>query len=143
MSTMLNLSEGACIGLHAMVLLAVYKEEKLLKASQMADALNVSKAHLSKVLQRLAKDGYVESTRGPGGGFKLKKAPGDITLLDIYESIEGPLLMDDCLFADAICSGYCMFGSLIEEVNSKVRNYLEDTTLSGLKKTYGEDSIQD
>lgn len=143
MSTMLNLSEGACIGLHSMVLLAVYKDEKLLKASQIADALNVSKAHLSKVLQRLAKDGFVESTRGPGGGFKLKKEPGNVTLLDIYESIEGPLVMGDCLFGEAMCSGHCMFGSLIEEVNSKVRNYLEDTTLSGLKETYGDETIQE
>jgi DNA-binding IscR family transcriptional regulator len=46
---------------------------------------------LPKVLQRLAQVGFLSSTRGPNGGFVLRKKPADINLLQIYEAIEGKL----------------------------------------------------
>jgi len=98
---------------------------------EIAKALNVSENHLSKVLQRLGRVGLVKSVRGPKGGFILGKAANDISLLDVYESIEGPFVMSNCLLGIPICDGNkCILGGLLKTLNTEVRDYLAGTKLS-------------
>ena len=72
-------------------------------------ATSVSESFLSKVLQRLVHTGMVTSHRGTGGGFCLKELPEKITLLDVIESIEGPLELNVCLGSGQGCDreGWC------------------------------------
>jgi Rrf2 family protein len=55
---------------------------------QIAAATRVRKAYLSKVLQRLVKEGVVHSQRGLGGGMTLVKPPGELTLLEVVDAVE-------------------------------------------------------
>lgn len=130
MSNLLKISEAASLAFHAMVLLAE-KPGEVLSTKYIAEQFDVSEFHLSKVLQRLAKAGHVRSIRGPKGGFALVAKPGKLTLLEIYEVIEGPLTVGSCLFEMSACSrNKCVLGGLIEQVNNNVRNYLNQTRLS-------------
>jgi Rrf2 family protein len=98
---------------------------------EMAKALSVSEAHLSKVLHRLARAGLLRSTRGPKGGFALSSPPKAIRLLDVYEAIEGPLLAPTCLLGKPVCGrAHCPLGGLVHDVNSKARSWLAKTKLS-------------
>jgi Rrf2 family protein len=91
----------------------------------------VSEAHLSKVLQRLGKVGLLRSTRGPHGGFILTRQPGEVTLLEVFEAIEGPLAPADCLFQSAVCDGSsCVLGQVLKEVNDHFVDHLSNTTLA-------------
>lgn len=129
MTNLLRISEAASLALHTMVLLSA-DPDQLISARGAASTLNVSEAHLSKVMQRLSKAGLVKSHRGPGGGFKLGKPAGKITLLDIYEAIEGPLVPLHCLLGLETCvNERCFMNGLLESVNSKVRNHLAKTKL--------------
>ena len=87
MANLLKVSEAASLALHSMVLIAE-KSPKLISARAMAERLNVSEAHLSKVLQRLGRDGLVRSIRGPGGGFTLLKKPEEVTESEKKNCIE-------------------------------------------------------
>jgi Rrf2 family protein len=136
MSQALRISEAASLALHSMALLAA-RSDKPLATHEIAGELRVSEAHLSKVLQRLAKGGLVAATRGPGGGFELAKAPGDISLLEVYETIDGPLGCDDCLLGEPTCRGEaCLLGDLIKSVNEQMRTYLSATHLADVTTTY-------
>jgi Rrf2 family protein len=107
--------------------------DKSVPTREIASELHVSEAHLSKVLQRLAKVGLVKSVRGPKGGFALGKASDQISLLDVYESIEGPFVESKCLFDTPIYDGEkCILGGLIETVEKQIRKYLAETKLSQL-----------
>ena len=86
MSKVVTISEAASLAIHAVVLIA--QSDKLINVNQIAKETDASRNHLAKVMQRLGKQGIVESSRGPTGGFKLKRAATDLTLYDIYESIE-------------------------------------------------------
>lgn len=135
MSNLLKISEAASMGLHAMVLLAV-DPERLLNTKEAASLLDVSEAHLAKVLQRLARAGLVDSVRGPKGGFLLARQPSTITLLEVYEAIEGPIIARNCLFNTQLCDGeHCIFGNLLESVDSQVKEYLGRTKLSEVAGT--------
>ena len=137
MANLLKISEAASLALHTMVYLAAHNE-RLVTTHQIGEVLQASEAHLAKVLQRLAKVGLVDSTRGPRGGFRLAKAGDGISLLEVYEAIEGPLTDPVCLRGEPVCQGEkCILGGWRETVNRQVRQYLSSTTLAELTGIYG------
>jgi Rrf2 family protein len=104
---------------------------RMLSATEISKMIAVSEAHLARVLGQLNKVGLVKSTRGPHGGFVLAKPADDISLLDIYQAIEGPLAEVTCLLTKPICkNGQCVFGDLIHNINRQVAEHLEKTKLS-------------
>lgn len=134
MSTLLKFSEAAALAIHAMVYLAAHGEEpEPVTAHQLAGACKASEATLMKVCQRLAKSGYIQARRGPQGGFRLIRDPQEISLLDIYVLIEGPLSLNHCLFQKRACQEsdklLCVFGSKIREVEEDFVAYLQSTSL--------------
>jgi Rrf2 family protein len=132
MAGALKMSEATTLALHTMVYLAGSPDHPA-SAREVAEHFQASEAHLAKVLQRLGKAGLVHSTRGPHGGFTLAKDPSGVTLLDVYEAIEGRLEVTGCLFDPPICGGgTCILGGLALSVNKQVRDHLAGTRLSDL-----------
>lgn len=131
MSSLLKISDAASLALHAMVYLASH-EDRPVSTGEIAEVFDISRAHLSKVMQWLSRDGLVDSIRGPKGGFVLGEDPEKITLLDVYESIEGPLEQTECLLETPVCGGCCILGDLLESVNDQVARRLGGTKLSDL-----------
>jgi Rrf2 family protein len=121
-----------------MALLAV-EPDRLVSNRKIASMLKVSEAHLSKVLQRLHKAGYVDSIRGPKGGFRLRNGNGKVTLDDVMTAIDGPISDVTCLFDTPVCDGTnCIFGDLLEDVNHQINSYLRNTELSELTTLFRE-----
>lgn len=132
MSSILKISEAAILALHSMAFLAT-NSGKPFSTRKIALELRASEAHLSKVLQRLAKVGLVKSLRGPKGGFMLGKACDKISLLDVYESIDGPFVPGKCLLDTPIHDTKdCILGGLLEKLDKQVRGYMVETKLSKL-----------
>jgi Rrf2 family protein len=119
-------------------MLASDKGNARMTAHAIASRLGVSEAHLSKVMRRLTRAGVLGSSRGPGGGFSLSRPAHEITLLEIYEGVEGPLKLESCLIGTRICGGgNCVFDDLIEKVNGQFKHYLENTTVEAIKDVLG------
>lgn len=136
MSNVLKISEAASLAMHTMGLLAA-KPDRMLSTKEIASVLGASEAHLSKVLQRLSRGGFVRSIRGPKGGFTLGKESDEIFLLEVYESIEGPLLSSNCLLSEPVCDGTeCILGGLLKTVNKEVKEYMSKTKVSDLIGAY-------
>lgn len=133
-----HLSEMLSLALHSMVYIAT-SDEEYVNVKQIAKATDASEAHLSKVLQRLVKGRILHSVRGPRGGFSLEKSPEDITFLQIYEMIEGPVHLDGCPNHRRECPfTHCIFRGVPEKLNRQFISYLSDTTLDeflGNRKT--------
>ena len=129
MASVVQISEAASLALHNMVLLAS-SPGRSLTVKEMAKQSNVSEAHLSKVMQRLAKEGLVKSTRGPRGGFILGDKNLDISLLEIFQSIEGPIEPGSCLLDIEICPFKdCLFDGIINRMTLEFKEYLKKKTL--------------
>jgi Rrf2 family protein len=138
MDNVLKISEAASLALHAIVYLAD-NGDHMLSNKDIAAAINASESHLSKVMQRLAKAGMVNSSRGPRGGFMLARPAGEITLLQVYEAIEGPMNSSPCLLQSPVCAGdKCLMGDVIGRLNMEVRRYLEHTRLSDLSDVFAK-----
>jgi Rrf2 family protein len=129
MSGLLKFSEAAVLAIHTVALLGV-KKDRVLTNREIAVFLKASEAHLSKVLQRLARSGFVRSVRGPRGGFVLAGPASETTLLEVYEAIDGPLEDVRCLLGAPVCDGHCIMGDVICEVNALVGKRLSETKVS-------------
>jgi Rrf2 family protein len=90
----LRISQAASMGAHALALLAERRGERMTTA-QIASQLDVSPHHLAKVLLRLSKAGFVNSTRGRHGGFALTRRGRSATLLEVIELIDGRLAPEE------------------------------------------------
>ena len=132
MSKIVHLSEAASLAIHAMVIIA--RADKIVNVQSIAQATGSSKNHLAKVMQRLVKDGLVKSTRGPSGGFELNKEPFEISILDVYQSIEGPVQHGGCPVDKQICPfNKCLVGGIIDNVSMQIKEYLAEQKLSNYK----------
>jgi Rrf2 family nitric oxide-sensitive transcriptional repressor len=134
MNPIVDLPEPLLLGLHALVELG-RDPGCCLSAKHIADTLKASEGHLSKVLQRLARAGYIEAVRGPGGGYKLSMQPQEINTLLIVELLGGPLMPTGCGFEG--CHGkHCLIGALVDELTIAIRDYLASKTLAHLLRYY-------
>lgn len=130
MNSVLKISEASSIAFHSLGVLA--HSEKKLNVKEISEHINASVNHLSKVMQRLVKSGIVGSTRGPHGGFYLVKKPDKITLLDIYEIIEGEIQLHGCPLSNGTDCPFkeCMFGGITLEITKKFKDFMSAKTIA-------------
>ena len=91
---------------------------------------SVPKSFLGKIFQNLSKSGLVGSARGSGGGFYLNRPASEITVLEILESIEGPIALQRCLEIDAGCehSSGCALCGLLAEAQERMKEVFAGTS---------------
>ncbi len=131
--SILNISEAANLGIHALAYMATLGAAEPVSAQQIAEDLHVSESHLSKVLQKLARDGLIESTRGAKGGFFFAKSPDKLTLLDILVAVDGPLPVHGCLLGKPLCTAApCRLKGLQDRIAEMVGNELGEIKLIDL-----------
>lgn len=133
MGQLIKFSDSVTMAIHAVMCLSAIGEGQMANLNEIARAFKVSQAHLSKVMQRLGKAGLVRALRGPQGGYALASSPGEVTLLQVYEAIEGKVVLNACLLPRQICAaGTCGLGTIVCDLQIKLRDYLAGTTLGAL-----------
>ncbi|AQL55783.1 RrF2 family transcriptional regulator [Abyssicoccus albus] len=70
--------------------------KQITQISDVAKFYNISKNHLTKIVNHLARTGYIETIRGRGGGIKLKKAPSEINLGTLLRETEESFNLVEC-----------------------------------------------
>ncbi len=131
-SCIFRISDATILGLHAMAILTADLKRSF-SVKEIASYLKVSENHLSKVLQRLAKAGYVNSVRGPSGGFSAARKASQISLLELYELIEGPIPVSGCLLGTPRCRAKtCRLNDFLRDIGSQMEKFLAKTKLSQL-----------
>jgi Rrf2 family transcriptional regulator, nitric oxide-sensitive transcriptional repressor len=127
----IKITEATNLAVHALAHLSNCEKGTPVSASVIARHLDVSEAHLAKVLQRLARHGFIRSVRGARGGVLLAKPPSVIRLLDVLEAIDGPISSESCFLGQPLCRpGACLFKDLTETV----RGHLERTTIADYRR---------
>jgi Rrf2 family protein len=86
-----TLSRASSYAIHALVYIALRKDGLPLTSRVIAAACGIPERFLLKLLQPLASRGILRSARGPGGGFVMQRAASEVTLLDVIETVDGPI----------------------------------------------------
>ena len=95
---------------------------------------------LAHILQILARGGLLQSSKGPGGGFRLRVPAAEISLLRVVETIDGPGRYRGCPAGLPECNrkALCGMHDSFEPVRSRIIGYLEGTSVADLAKALGE-----
>lgn len=104
----------------------------------LAKELGVPLNHLAKLVQVLARRGYLYTRKGKGGGLRLGVDPRKINLAQIVEAIEGPIMINDCVLNKKNCrfSGKCKARKCLSGIQRKVQEMLAGTTIFDLALQY-------
>ncbi len=92
----MQLSKGVEWAAHSVALMAALPQDAGLSREVLAEYHEVPAAYLAKHLQALSKAGIVTATRGAQGGYRLARAPSEISLWDITAAVDGVLPMFRC-----------------------------------------------
>ena len=87
----MNLSRSAGYGMIGVAYIAQQGREDPVLAAEISREYKIPIHYLLKIMQQLVKAGILRSKRGPRGGFTLAKPAAEITLLEIIESVGGPI----------------------------------------------------
>jgi Rrf2 family protein len=131
--------------------LGIKHGEHPIGAAEIADSQCLDIQYTQQILQRLRKGGIIESERGPKGGYKLQRAPEEITLKDILYAAEGDTFQIMCdhspLHPDpsvpSICSTResCSLHGVWQELRSAIDHLLEQKTLDQLLRNSTQDEV--
>ena len=134
----MKLSARFRYGCSALVHLAAFHDEGPVALEALAEDASIPEKYLSKIIQDLRRSGLIRSTRGPHGGYMLSGRPADVTVLDIWEALEGPLCPVDCLEDPEACGlmDECVTRDVWSRVRDAVSEVLKSVTLEELAGKY-------
>lgn len=127
-------SRSCQYALQSTLYIHLHQGEGPVKIKDIAETQNIPIHFLGKVLQILVKHKILDSTKGPTGGFTLKKKAEDITLLDIVEVVDGLDIFDTCGIGLKKCSDEnpCPIHNQYKVVRSRIEAIFDHKTIKEL-----------
>ncbi|NLV16638.1 MAG: Rrf2 family transcriptional regulator [Syntrophomonadaceae bacterium] len=105
------LNQATDYAFRAVLFLAHQPDEMIVDSQTIAEREHIPTRFLLKIMPSLIRAGIIRSQRGAGGGYALARKPEAITLLDVLEAVEGPIILNRCLIDPDFCSkhgpGFC------------------------------------
>ncbi|MEW6440151.1 MAG: Rrf2 family transcriptional regulator [bacterium] len=136
----LALTEAA---IRTMVYLAAAGAGRKVPGREICRMQQIRPAWLIKCVRPLVERGLISTVRGVGGGFELSKPPESITLLEIVEAVQGPILFNRCLLAPGACERepMCPVHPVWKEIRGSAEKILSGWNLRDLARTARARSI--
>lgn len=134
------ISKTSKYAIRALIYLAVKEEEnRMLGIKEISKDLDIPTPFLGKILQNLVKFDLLKSTKGPNGGFSLKKPASEISIYDLVIIIDGPALFNECLIGLHSCmvddhGSHCPTYDKMSPIRKQLENYFKTETIEHLKK---------
>ena len=129
----MKVTKSAGYALHALMYMVRHSTQLPVTAITVAKAEGIPSDYLAKIFQQLAKANFVKAIRGRKRGYVFARPPEEITLLELFETIDGGPLFDDCFLRHCQCGGTpenCEIFSIWTEATKQIKKKLEETTIS-------------
>jgi len=129
----MRLTQYSGYGLRALIYVGL-KGEELTTIAEIAEAYDISRNHLMKVVQQLAAEGFVYSRRGKKGGIRLAFAPERLTVGEVVRKLEPNFGVADCMRADRRCVlvNVCRLRAKLRQASEAFLQVLDEVTLADL-----------
>ena len=139
---MLKLTKKADYGLIALRHLAVGSGQPSASAKEIADRYGMPLPLLTKILQKLARGGFLRSEHGTNGGYKLARDPRQVSALEVIRAIDGPIILMSCFTGQKKCgqSGTCTVREPLRRVHQGILQLLQNITISDMAQDETEEA---
>ena len=102
----MQITRQADYALRAMLFLASMEPSQRAATRHIAEQKDIPPSFLAKIISQLSIAGLIHTSRGARGGVTLAREPGEITVLEVVEAIDGPISLNEC----TLNAGACPFG---------------------------------
>jgi len=103
----MQITRQADYAVRAVLYLAQMGPDRRAATSQIAQEQRIPPSFLAKIVSQLSVAGILQTSRGARGGVSLARTPDQISMLEVVEAIDGPILLNECV---ADNGGSCQFG---------------------------------
>jgi Rrf2 family protein len=151
-SSLMNVGRRVDYAVRALSYLAGQPSDKIVSRADIEKSQDIPSFYLSKIMKDLVAGGLVRSHIGSKGGFTLAKAPSTISIKNVYETVERPLVLMECLEKGADYCSYCSVcsqKSIWEEAQAMLATFLAGVSIAeiadrhGLKGRLGKAPLQE
>ncbi|MDX2149546.1 MAG: Rrf2 family transcriptional regulator [Bryobacteraceae bacterium] len=132
---MLKLTKKADYGLIALKHLAVAGAQRSASAKEIAERYRIPLPLLSKILQKLAKQGFLQSEHGTNGGYRLARDARSVTTLEVIRAIDGPIILTACFTEhgeECDQSAHCSVREPLRKVHEGILRLLGSISIADL-----------
>jgi Rrf2 family protein len=102
----MQITRQADYAVRAVLYLSQLGSDRRAATSQIAQEQQIPPSFLAKIVSQLSVAGLLQTSRGARGGVSLARSPEQISLLEVVEAIDGPILLNECVGGN----GACIFG---------------------------------
>lgn len=100
----MQITRQADYALRAVMYLARMDDGDKASTKYIAEEQQIPPSFLAKIVSQLSIAGLIQTSRGAHGGISLAKPPQEISILEVVEAIDGPLLLNECTSKPQVCS---------------------------------------
>jgi len=133
----MNINQESDYALRLVLMLSKEGLDNKLDAKFLSEKTNIPLRFLLKLTRKLIQAGIVKSFRGINGGYAITKEPKDITLKDVVEAIQGPIIITRCIHDNQACSankiGHCSIHNALCNIQNTLVDELEKVNFENLK----------
>jgi Rrf2 family protein len=139
-SSLMNVGRRMDYAVRALCYLAAQSERRMVPRNEIQERQRIPPHFLAKILRKLVTAGYLGSVPGARGGFQLLVPADRITMRNVYECIEGPLCLMECVEEEA---DYCRFAPVCTQIGvwrgaqAALGRYLETVCVSDIADSHG------
>jgi len=108
------------------------RPERLCTIAEVATAYDLSETHLMKITHQLSLGGWLETTRGRGGGIRLARPAAEIRLGDVVRTMEPDFFVVECFASGHSCMlhGSCELTGVMDGALRSFLDHLDSFTLA-------------
>ena len=130
----MKISTKGRYALAIMLDLAMNNPKEYIALKDIATRQEISIKYLEKIIAILNKAGYVKSSRGNAGGYKLARKPDEYKVGDILRTAEGDLAPTTCIQEGCHKQDSCLTYAFWQGLDNAIENYVDSKTLEDLIK---------
>ena len=140
----MRITRQADYAVRAMAYMAGLPLGDRVSTAALSEAERIPRPFLTKVISRLAAAGLVITSRGMGGGVSLARPSEEITLRNVIEAVDGPILLSNCLLRAGTCQheDYCAAHDVWSGIQTRFVADLEAVTMADLAQRRKEKKAQ-
>lgn len=133
----MNINQESDYAFRIILMLSKEGVDNKLDAKSLSEKGNIPLRFLLKLTRKLTKAEIVKSYRGVNGGYALAKDPKTITLKDVVEAIQGPIIVTRCIYDQKACSAnkgsHCSIHKALGNIQNTIIDELDKINFETLK----------
>ena len=132
---MLMLSKKVEYALMALLHMDQADSSQVVSSKELAETYDLPVDLMGKLMQSLARQGFIEAIHGAKGGYRAKRLLEGISLGEVIEAIEGPVHLVKCQTESGECTHFpaCSVRDPILKIHARLQTFIHGISLSALK----------